>query len=99
MPDDGAPRNQMGTPVVSNTTFQYHLFDYLWPEVEFNYTWYPNGIHLGENQLFVTPGLVLGRFKIHNRIGCTVGAGVQVEVAGDHPSYYRNEVLTVRFPF
>jgi opacity protein-like surface antigen len=98
VPDDGAPRNQMGTPVASNTTFQYHLFDYLWPEVELNYTWYPNGEHEGLNQLFVTPGLVLGKFKIHDRFGFTIGAGTQIAVT-DTPTYNRNIILTARFPF
>jgi hypothetical protein len=98
VPDDGAPRNQIGTPVASNTTFQYHLFTYLWPEVELNYTWYPNGEHEGLNQLFVTPGLVIGRFKIHDRIGFTIGAGTQIAVT-DTPTYNRNIILTARFPF
>jgi hypothetical protein len=98
VPDDGAPRDQMGTPVAWNTTFQYHLFDYLWPEVELNYTWFPNGEHEGLNQLFVTPGLVLGKFKIHDRIGFTIGAGTQIAVT-DTPTYNRNIILTARFPF
>jgi hypothetical protein len=99
VPDDGAPRDQAGTPVAWNTTLQYHLLDYLWPEVEFNYTWFPNGEHLGENQLYITPGLVLGRFTIDKRFGCTIGAGEQILVADARPAYFHNTILTVRFPF
>ena len=98
VPDTGAPRNQAGTPVAWNTTLQYRLFTYLWPEVEFNYTWYPNGEHEGLNQLFITPGIVLGKFVIDKRFGCTIGAGCQLAVTQD-PTYYHNVILTVRFPF
>ena len=98
VPDDGAPRNQMGTPVAWNTTFQYHLLTYLWPEVECNYTWYPNGEKEGLNQLFITPGLVLGKFVIDKRFGCSIGAGCQLAVS-ESPAYYHNFILTVRFPF
>ena len=98
VPDTGAPRNQAGTPVAFNTTLQYRLLTYIWPEVEFNYTWYPNGEHEGLNQLFITPGVVLGKFVIANRFGCTVGAGCQLAVT-QSPTYYHNAILTVRFPF
>jgi hypothetical protein len=98
VPDDGAPRNQAGTPVLFNTTLQYRLFKFIWPEVEFNYSWFPNGERLGANQLYVTPGVVLGKFNIHNRLGFTIGAGCQLALT-DHPAYDRNTVLTVRFPF
>lgn len=98
VPDDGAPRDQAGTPVIWNTALQYRLFTYAWPEVEFNYTWFPNGENEGRNQLFVTPGVVLGKFVIDKRFGCTVGAGCQLAVT-QSPAYYHNVILTVRFPF
>ena len=98
VPDVGAPRDQAGTPVAWNTTLQHHLLKYFWPEVEFNYTWYPNGEHEGLNQLFITPGMVLGKLVIDKRFGCTIGAGCQLAVT-ESPTYYHNAILTVRFPF
>jgi hypothetical protein len=98
VPDNGGVRTGAGTPVLWNTAFQYRIAKYFWPEVEANYTYWPNGEHEGLNQLFITPGLVLGRFPIYGRVGVTVGAGVQVAVT-DHPLTHRNVVLSARLPF
>lgn len=98
IPDNGAPRDQGGTPVAWNTTFQYRLLKFASPEVEFNYTWFPNGAREGLNQLFVTPGVVLGTFKIDKRFGFLIGAGCQLAVT-ESPAFYHNAILTVRFPF
>ena len=67
--------DRLGEPVAWNTAFQYHLRTYFWPEVETNYTWYPDGERTGKNQLFITPGLLLGRFPIWQRVKFNVGAG------------------------
>ena len=98
VPDDGSERTGPGTPVLWNTAFQYHIEKYFWPEVEANYTYYPDGKHEGLNQLFITPGLVLGRFPLFGRVGLTVGAGVQVAVT-DTPLVHRNIILSGRIPF
>jgi hypothetical protein len=98
VPDDGGVRTGAGTPVLLNTTFQYRVFKYFWPEVEANYTYWPNGKREGNNQLFLTPGLVIGRIPISGRVGLTIGAGVQVAVT-DKPVYHRNIILTARLPF
>ena len=62
VPDNGAARTGAGTPVLSNTAIQYHVMKYFWPEVEANYTSWPNGEHDGLNQLFLTPAWSLGGF-------------------------------------
>jgi len=31
--------HRLGTPLLTNLTFQYHLLELLWPEVEVNYTY------------------------------------------------------------
>jgi hypothetical protein len=98
LPDDGFVRTSAGTPVLWNTAFQYRVAKYFWPEVEANYTYWPNGKHEGLNQLFITPGLLIGRLPIAGRLGLTFGAGVQVAVT-DSPLYHRNLVLTARLPF
>jgi hypothetical protein len=43
--------------------------------VEVNYTFWPNGTHAGLNQVLLTPGLILGRFKLAERENLIIGAG------------------------
>jgi len=98
LPDNGSAPEGAGTPIASNTTFQYRAMKYFSPEVEANYTYWPNGEHNGKNQLFLTPGLIIGRLPITGRVGLTFGAGVQVAVT-DKPLDHRNIILTARIPF
>lgn len=98
VPENGGARTGSGTPILSNTAFQYRLSKYFWPEVETNYTYWPNGKHKGLNQLFITPGLIIGRIPIAGRLGLTIGAGCQVAVT-DEPIYHRNIVVSARLPF
>lgn len=97
-PTIGGPHRGPGTPILWNTAFQYRLDRFFWPEVEFNYTYWPNGTNRDKSQLFVTPGVVVGRIPIHGRLGLTVGVGCQVAVT-DKPTYYRNVILSARLPF
>lgn len=98
VPENGGERTGTGTPVLFNTALQYRVMKYFWPEVEANYTYWPNGKHEGLNQLFLTPGLVIGRIPIAGRLGLTVGAGYQRAVT-DRPLYHQNVILTARLPF
>ena len=96
LPSGGSDR--LGEPVAWNTAFQYHLFDVVWPEVEVNYTWYPDGEHTGKNQVFITPGLILGRFPIWERVKLNVGAGFQ-EAVTKYNSYHNSWIITGRLTF
>lgn len=96
LPDGGLQR--LGMPLAWNTALQYRLFRFFWPEFEVNYTWWPNGQREGQTQVFLTPGLVIGRIPIHRRLGVTIGAGYQVAVT-NHPAYNHNVVLSARVPF
>jgi hypothetical protein len=98
IPDYGAASWGNGTPVIWNTALQYRLLKVLWPEVEFNYTYWPDGIHEGKSQLFVTPGVVLGRFPIHERVAFTIGVGAQIAVT-DRPLYNHGIIISARMPF
>ncbi len=62
-------------PVLFNTAFQYHVARFLRPEVEANYPYWPNGKHEGLNQLFLTPGLALGRLPVSGWVGLTLVVG------------------------
>jgi hypothetical protein len=92
-----------GDPILWNTTFQYHLFQYLWPELEVNYEYWPNGEHVGLSQVLLTPGIIFGRFKIGmdsptRPINLIVGAGYQVAVT-PNPVIQNNFVATARITF
>ena len=90
--------DRLGIPLAWNTAFQYRLYKYLWPEFETNYTWQSYGTDTGHQMLFLTPGLLIGRIPIHDRIGLTFGGGVQVAVTNHRP-YNHNVILTARIPF
>lgn len=96
LPNGGLQR--LGMPLAWNTAFQYRVFRYFWPEFEVNYTWWPNGQREGQTQVFLTPGLVVGRIPIYERVGVTAGVGYQVAVT-DHPAYHHAAIFTGRIPF
>src|SRR5579863_3562307 len=96
IPNGGVDRLSM--PLNWNTAFQYRIMRYFWPELEFNYTWFTLGENTGKSQLFITPGLLIGRIPIHDRVGMTFGAGYQVAVT-HHPAYNNEVIATGRIPF
>jgi hypothetical protein len=96
LPDGGLQR--LGMPLAWNTALQYRIYHYFWPEFEVNYTWWPNGEREGETQVFLTPGILVGRIPIHERVGLTVGFGYQVAVT-KNPMYNHAAILSGRIPF
>jgi hypothetical protein len=98
VPDDFGIRKGPGTPVLFNTSLQYKIGEVAWPDVEFNYTYWPNGVHEGKEQLFISPGVIFGRFHIWGRLRAVVGAGYQVAVTS-HPLFHNNFNVTLRLPF
>jgi hypothetical protein len=88
----------MGTPVAWNNAFQYRVARKLWPELEVNTTFFPNGPRSGNQQVFLTPGLVVGRIPLNHRLGLTLGAGVQIAATRFHTSNH-NAIFSVRLPF
>jgi hypothetical protein len=96
IPDNAV--GSLGTPLLANAAFQYRLAKIFWPEVEVNYTYWPNGERQGIHQVFITGGLVIGRIPLWKRLGATVGAGFQIAVT-ERPVYHNASILSVRFPF
>jgi hypothetical protein len=102
-------RNQstLGTSIATNVAFQYHLFEYFWPEFEVNHTYWADGNERGgKNQVLLTPGLILGRFVIKDRIKVIVGGGYQfavspkyVDTSEQTPAYNHSVILTARLTF
>lgn len=89
---------RLGTPIAYNTAFQYRLFGKLWPELEVNGVLFHDGKHDGQQQVFLSPGLVVGKIHLWRRLGLTVGAGEQIALTSFH-TYNHNRVVSVRFPF
>jgi hypothetical protein len=98
IPDNGFVHEGSGTPLAFNTAFQYRVFKFFWPEFEVNYTWWASGEHEGLNQVLLSPGLVIGRIPIYQRVGVTIGVGCQFAVTA-HATTDHNIVLSARIPF
>jgi hypothetical protein len=87
-----------GDPFLANVAFQYHIFDYLWPEFEVNYEYWPNGTHEDLSQVLLMPGVIIGRLPISGRYNLILGAGYQFAVTS-HPVTNKNWVITARMTF
>ena len=88
----------VGRNYLLNNTLQYRLYRKFWPEVELNSTFFQYGKNDGQKQNFVTPGLVIGRLHLWNRVGFTIGGGYQIATTHFHTNNH-NAILSVRFPF
>ena len=85
-----AHSDTIGYQLQTSIAVQYHLLRVVWPELEVNWTYYANGQRGGLSQVYLTPGLVIGRFAVAEKLRGTFGFGYQVAVT---PSY-RSSPLT-----
>ena len=90
--------DKIGTPLAWNTTLQYRILKKLWPESEVNSNFWANGNNAGKKQVFLSPGLMVGRIHLWKRVGFAVGGGVQIAATRFH-NYDRNWTTSIRFPF
>jgi hypothetical protein len=95
--------NKVGRSIAWNTTAQYHISKYVWPELESNATWFFEGKNDGKKQNFITPGIVFSKFKLRpddadSRIGVAFGAGMQIATSQFH-TYNHELAFTTRFVF
>ena len=88
----------IGHAITFNNALQYHVLPKFWPEIEINSTFWSEGMLGGQKQVFITPGVVLGRFKVRGRLAAAIGAGYQIAATHFH-SYNHAAIFTVRFPF
>jgi hypothetical protein len=91
--------HKLGTPLLTNVTFQYKLLNVLWPQLEVNYTYWPNGPNRGKNQVFLLPGILLGPIPLHKRLAWSLGVGYQFAVSHAHPQYENNWIFDFRINF
>jgi hypothetical protein len=95
--------NKVGRSIAWNTSAQYHLSKWVWPELESNTTWFFAGKNDGKKQNFLTPGIVFSKFKLHpsdetSRTGVAFGAGMQIATSQFH-TYNHELAFTSRFVF
>jgi hypothetical protein len=92
----------IGRTVATNAYGQYHVAKYLWPELEMNSTAFYGGTHDGKIQTFLTPGLMTGKFALHQdahaRAGFAAGIAFQTSVTQFH-TFNHGLVVTSRFIF
>ena len=92
----------LGDQIQTNIAFQYHFMEVLWPEFEVNGTYWANGQRGGLNQVYLTPGLVIGRFPLPNGMLFTTGVAYQIAVSPNYrpspltPAYGNAWVFTSR---
>lgn len=100
-----AHEQTVGNQLASNLAFQYHLGQFFWPQMEINWTHYLDGSRDGKDQVFLTPGIVVGRFSLTGRLKFTFGIGYQFAVEPHYqaspllPSYNHAWLLTTRLSF
>ena len=100
-----AREDKLGTQVSNNMAIQYHIGQYFWPQIESNMTCWIDGQRGGKTQLYLTPGLVIGRFKLNTHLRFTAGLGYQVAVSPHYqyspllPAYNKAWILSTRFGF
>lgn len=72
----------IGKTILTNVAFQYHFFQYFWPEFEVSDTAWLDGTQRGgQNQLLFTPGIILGRFNLGPPgVNFNIGVGYQFAV-------------------
>jgi hypothetical protein len=95
----------LGNQLQTNVAFQYHVAPVFWPQIEVNWTHYDGGQRDGLNQVFLTPGLVIGRFALGNDKFFTFGVGYQFAVSPSYraspltPAYQHAWLFTSRLNF
>jgi len=93
---------KLGHLVVWNAVAQYHVSKYLWPEIENNATFYHGGPNHGRVQSFVTPGVMVSKFKLErdprSRLALVFGGGMQIATTHFH-TYNHGLVLSTRMLF
>lgn len=99
-------KNHIGNTLLTSLTLQYHLWEYFWPEFAFNDTQWTSGVRAGRNQLLVGPGLLIGRFRLYDRLKLNIGIAYQVAVVPENkitepltPLYNHAWIISARLPF
>jgi hypothetical protein len=91
-----------GRPIAWNTVVQIKATRLIWPELEFNSTFYRGGPNDGRIQAFITPGVMISKIKFsresNNRLAFIFGGGMQIATSEFH-STNRAIIATGRISF
>ncbi|MEG9437378.1 transporter [Edaphobacter sp. HDX4] len=92
----------IGRNVIWNSVVQDHEKKIFWPELEVNSTYFHGGPNDGKSQVFITPGLMVSKFRLQpnrqNRLAILFGGGFQI-AASQYHAYNHATVLTTRIVF
>jgi hypothetical protein len=91
--------SRIGDATIWNLALQAHVGEVFWPEVETNYTYFPNGPRAGKSQVSITPNLIIATIPVYQRLGMGVGFGYQLAVSPRVPSFDRGWILSLRLYF
>jgi hypothetical protein len=94
----GSGTDLLGRTIVSNTAVNLRIRGVVWPMIELNATHWSGGALDGQEEVFVTPGVVVGSFPTTERLHIGFGAGVQIAVSQFH-RYNHRWIASVRLPF
>ena len=89
----------IGVPVAWAVALQAHVFEYIWPEIEANYTHWYKGAYDGRNQLVLTYGIVFGKFKIKNREQLSLAIGYQEPEGTNFGTFSRGWLAMAKLSF
>jgi len=70
--------SKIGDSTIWNLALQAHFGEVFCPEVEMNYTYFPNGPRAGKTQIAITPNLIVGSIPTNQRLGLNIGLGYQL---------------------
>lgn len=91
-----------GRPIAWNSVMQYKATGLIWPELEFNSTFYRGGPNDGRVQAFITPGIMISKIKFNreanNRLAFIFGGGMQIATSEFH-GYNHAIIATGRTSF
>lgn len=87
----------IGRQIASNTAFQYQIGRLWVPEFETNVLQAYGSATNSQTQLYLTPGLLVGRFRLTPSMGLTLGMGMQIAATHDH-AWNHNLIFSVRIP-
>ena len=90
--------SRLGRQILWNTAFQYRAGRILWPELEVNSTSFLTGKNAGETQVYLTPGLGLGRAHLWRNGRFSAAVGLQTAATQFH-TYNHQWILSNRFSF
>jgi hypothetical protein len=110
----GSQESVVGKSWTTNVTFQYHFAQFFWPELEVNNTYFLDGSERGHlDQVFLTPGIIFGRFTLADvgftKVNGIIGVGYQFAIApnpvffsesGDRTPQFNHEwIISARVTF